>query len=74
MANPSKGGDAKPRVYNHARRDHDSQVAEEKFLYSIFASLVYHQARFLEPYHSFDKGKPAERRRRKAKDLKSRQA
>jgi len=26
----------------------------------------------LEPYHSFDKGKPAERRGRKAKDLKPR--
>jgi hypothetical protein len=30
MANPSKGGDAKPRVYNHAQRDHDSPVTEDK--------------------------------------------
>jgi hypothetical protein len=33
-----------------------------------------HSARLvlLEPYHSFDKGKPVERRGRKAKDLKFR--
>jgi hypothetical protein len=26
-ANPSKGGDAKPWIYNHASRGHDSQAA-----------------------------------------------
>jgi hypothetical protein len=29
-ANPSKGGDAKPWVYRHALRDHDSQAAEDR--------------------------------------------
>ena len=27
-ANPSKDGDAKPWIYNHALRDHDSQAAD----------------------------------------------
>jgi hypothetical protein len=38
----------------------------------ILLSLVIHrQARFfLESYYSFDKGKPVEKRGRKAKDLK----
>jgi hypothetical protein len=30
IANPLKNGDAKPRVYNHVRRDHDSQVAKDQ--------------------------------------------
>ncbi len=29
-ANPPKGGDAKPWVYHHAVRGHDSQVAEDE--------------------------------------------
>jgi hypothetical protein len=40
MANPLKNGDAKPRVYNHAQRDHDSPVTEDKIILFIFVSLV----------------------------------
>jgi len=55
-------------------RDHDSQVAEddEITVMIFFASLGKTRLVLLEPYHSsFDKGKPVERRGRKAKGLKS---
>jgi hypothetical protein len=70
-----KNGDAKPWVYN-CKRSHDSQVAEDKIAGTIFASLVKLPGLFFLNLiiSSFDKGKPVEKRGRKAKDLKSRAA
>src|SRR5689334_19050841 len=50
---------------------YDSQVAEDELPCIFFASLTTSGSFFLEPYHcSFDKGKPVEKRGRKAMDLK----
>jgi hypothetical protein len=48
-ANPSKDGDAKPRVYN-CESGHDSQVAEDENINMIFASLAQNQALLFESF------------------------
>jgi hypothetical protein len=53
-------------------RDHDSQVAEDTFFDFFWRAWFNARLFLLEPYHCmFDKGKPVERRGRKAMDLQS---